>query len=346
MTFKRLFTAFFFLHILAMPVWSAQPGTWENYKQNFISQDGRIIDFYQNQCSHSEGQGYGMLLAVHFNDPKTFARIFTWTQANLMVRKDGLAAWKWGKRINGNWDIIDYNNASDGDILIAWACLNAWKKWQNKIYLTTAETIINSIKKHLIVQINSQKILLPGYFGFDRNKHLKIYPSYTVFPAFQAFAQHEDKDFWMALITDSLTLIKHSLFSKFHLPADWILLEIAAKQSISQQTYGDFHYESIRVPLYLLMAGKTKQLESFSSFLTLSHNVGYLPALVDLSQGRISVDDAPAGFYAIMAQCALANKHDNIAANFMKKADEKIAAENKDYYSTTLYLLAKNMVSR
>ncbi len=345
MMFKKLLTALFWIHILVVPAWGTEPGTWEDYKERFITRDGRIIDFYQNQCSHSEGQGYGMLLAVHFNDLKTFSRIFEWTQRNLMVRQDGLVAWKWGKRINGDWGVIDYNNASDGDLLIAWACLNAWKKWQNQLYLATAETIIHSIKKHLVIEMNGQKILLPGYFGFDKNKRIRIYPNYSVFPAFQAFAQHDDKYFWQDLTQDSLSLIKRSLFSKFHLPADWILLKINPKLPVDRQAYGDFNYEAIRVPLYLAMAGETKLLQSFSSFLTLSHSVGYLPVQVDLSEDQISVDDAPAGFYAIMAKCAQANGYDTIAKTLMKTANKKVANERRDYYSVTLYLIAKTMVT-
>ena len=61
------------LHLTCLPLF-AQPGTWEHYKKTFISNDGRVIDYYQEQCSHSEGQGYGMLLAVRHNDKETFSQ--------------------------------------------------------------------------------------------------------------------------------------------------------------------------------------------------------------------------------------------------------------------------------
>ncbi len=342
---KKLLIAFFCIQILTVPAWGAQPGTWEDYKQKFITKDGRVIDFYQDQCSHSEGQGYGMLLAVHFNDPKTFSRLFQWTLANLMIRKDGLVAWKWGKRINGEWGIIDYNNASDGDLLIAWACLDAWEKWKNRSYLSTAKTIINSIKKHLVVERYNKKILLPGYFGFDKDKEIKLYPNYYVFPAFFAFAKYHDKHFWNDLAKDGQELVQQSLFSKFRLPANWVLLRTDQNLSIDQKTYGDFHYEAIRIPLYLLMTEEKKLSPSFSSLLTLNENIGYLPVLINLSQEQFSANDAPAGFYAIMSRCAQANKRTTFASKLMKKADQKIIAEKKDYYSNTLYLIAKTMVT-
>lgn len=62
------------------------PGTWGYYRRHFISEDGRVIDFFQNKTSHSEGQGYGMLLAVAHKDRASFDRIYNWTRQNLMVR--------------------------------------------------------------------------------------------------------------------------------------------------------------------------------------------------------------------------------------------------------------------
>ena len=94
------------------------PAFWEHYKSTFISHDGRVIDYGQGQASTSEGQGYGMLLAVINGDKKAFDTIWGWTKANLTVRQDGLMAWLWGKRDNAMWEVMDYNNATDGDTLI------------------------------------------------------------------------------------------------------------------------------------------------------------------------------------------------------------------------------------
>lgn len=95
------------------------PQAWQGYKQRFVTSAGRVVDTANGQISHSEGQGYGMLLAVAANDRPTFERLWGWTRANLMVRDDQLIAWRWtpGQRP----PITDMNNATDGDILIAWA---------------------------------------------------------------------------------------------------------------------------------------------------------------------------------------------------------------------------------
>ncbi len=41
---------------------------WERYKARFMMPDGRIIDTANGNVSHTEGQGFAMLLAVANND--------------------------------------------------------------------------------------------------------------------------------------------------------------------------------------------------------------------------------------------------------------------------------------
>ncbi|MEQ5261408.1 glycosyl hydrolase family 8, partial [Morganella morganii] len=33
---------------------------WQQFKERYIKDDGRVIDSANNNISHSEGQGYGM----------------------------------------------------------------------------------------------------------------------------------------------------------------------------------------------------------------------------------------------------------------------------------------------
>jgi len=51
-------------------------------------------------------------------------------KSHLQIRKtDSLSAWSWGELANGVTAPIDFNNASDGDICIAWALLLARERW-------------------------------------------------------------------------------------------------------------------------------------------------------------------------------------------------------------------------
>ncbi|SUB19146.1 Minor endoglucanase Y precursor [Pantoea agglomerans] len=41
----------------------ASASGWETFKSRFVTSEGRITDTANNNVSHTEGQGYGMLLA-------------------------------------------------------------------------------------------------------------------------------------------------------------------------------------------------------------------------------------------------------------------------------------------
>src|SRR5690606_11650664 len=71
------------------------PSEWTSYVENYVAEDGRVIDTANNGISHSESQGYGLVLSALADDQPTFERIWTFTSTQLMVRDDGLASWLW-----------------------------------------------------------------------------------------------------------------------------------------------------------------------------------------------------------------------------------------------------------
>ncbi len=318
----------------------AEPGTWDHYKNRFISQDGRVIDIYQNRISHSEGQGYGLLLSVQNNDPSTFNRILSWTQDNLMVRKDSLTAWSWGRLFSGEWNVIDYNNATDGDLLIAWSLILAGERWERPDLKAFGRKIAEAIRSRLVVRWNNQQMLMPGYFSFITTESLTINPSYFIFPAFDQFARLDAGGFWKDLSGQCMALTKRSTQGRLKLPPDWVILDPGGKISIDTQKSRYFGFDAVRIPLYLAMAGMTTQLEIFTEYLSLFHQMGYLPQRVELVNNLVSLDEAPAGFYAVFARCAQLTGDMKTGRKLMDTANRKIKEEPDDYYSNTLYLLA------
>src|SRR5476649_908231 len=99
------------------------PEFWQAYKSRFVTPAGRVVDTANKNISHSEGQGYAMLLAVAAGDRATFNLVWDWTRANLMVRDDSLLAWRW--QPDERPAVADINNATDGDLLVAWALTEA-----------------------------------------------------------------------------------------------------------------------------------------------------------------------------------------------------------------------------
>ena len=128
-------------------------GLYQTYLQRFVTPDGRVIDNVNGNITHTESQGYGMLLAVAAGDRETFDRIWTFTETNLYVRPDGLASWKWspegGKADAETGQVADPNNASDGDLLIAWALAEAAAAGWNPDYAQRADKIIDALSRVL-----------------------------------------------------------------------------------------------------------------------------------------------------------------------------------------------------
>ena len=110
---------------------------WEQFKKDYISQEGRVIDPSDaRKITTSEGQSYGMFFALAANDRVAFDNILDWTQNNLAQGslKERLPAWLWGKKENSKWEVLDSNSASDGDVWMAWSLLEAGRLWKEQRY--------------------------------------------------------------------------------------------------------------------------------------------------------------------------------------------------------------------
>ncbi|HAI06581.1 MAG TPA: endoglucanase, partial [Pantoea sp.] len=92
---------------------------WDSFKSRFVTSEGRVIDTANNNVSHTEGQGYGMLLAVANDDRVTFDRLWQWTRSQLGNPQTDLFYWRYTPGTAN--PVADKNNAADGDVLLAWA---------------------------------------------------------------------------------------------------------------------------------------------------------------------------------------------------------------------------------
>jgi len=328
-----------FVAVLVFSAMSSSAADWKSYQQTFVSADGRVVDFFQGSISHSEGQGYGLLLALMNGDRAAFDRIFRWTTDNLQVRRDALFAWSWGQRPNGGWSIIDYNNASDGDILIAFALLKAADRWGHAPFREAALRIVRDIRTHLALTAHEFQLIAPAYFGFNGPAGNTFNIGYLVLPAFAEFAKADDGAFWARTLKDSRRLLEKAAFSRLKLPADWVALE-NDQVTIATARSPFFGYEAIRAPLYLAWDGSGGPPSAFAEYLQFVERAGYLPNRVNLVDGSVAVEEAPAGFYAVMGLCAQRAGRGGLAQKLFQDAASKIAREPKDYYSNTLFLLA------
>lgn len=163
---------------------------WSAYTDRFVSQEGRVIDDGNGGISHSEGQGYGLLLAYLAGNRADFERIWSFTERELLLRDDNLAAWKWEPWATPH--ITDLNNAADGDILIAYALALAGAAWHDQRFTRNARNIARALGRTSVFEHQGELLLLPGVGGFGpkaRRDGPVVNPSYWVFEAFPVLAR-------------------------------------------------------------------------------------------------------------------------------------------------------------
>jgi endo-1,4-beta-D-glucanase Y len=230
---------------------------WALWRGLHLDVGGRVIDDANGKISHSEGQGYGLILAVAFDDISNFVRIWSWTKTNLLIRDDGLMAWRWQEDATPN--VQDVNNATDGDILVAWALSMAAGKWTRPDLATAAQSLATAIVEHATVELGGRLLLLPGVDGFVKDEGAIVNPSYWIFPALTALGALDGDPRWQRLYDDGLAMLEAARVPGRTI-ADWVLARADGSFGPPPGELGyRTGYNAYRVPLYLLWAGEAQR---------------------------------------------------------------------------------------
>lgn len=306
------------------------PDQWARYRSRFIFPDGRLSDNGNGGVSHSEGQGFAMLLAAFAGDETTFRRLWGWTRRELAVRPDGLFAWRW--RPGDDPHVADTNNATDGDLLIAWALAEGAKRWHDAALAESARDLARAILRQATADTPAGPVLMPGVAGFgagDMADGPVVNLSYWVFPALDVLAGVAPDPAWARLRATGLALVARARFGPRHLPADWISVAGHAPQP-ARAFPARFGYDGLRLPLYLAWGGApTALIEPFDA---LFQAAGGAPAVVDVATGRITepIPDPDYRALAALTRCL---------AGGPRPADSAVRLDT--YYAATLNLLVR-----
>lgn len=313
---------------------------WDAYKGAFVRNDGRVIDTHSG-VTHSEGQSYAMLVATYVDDRETFDQVWNWTQDNLRVRGDNLFAWRYlpGTDASGS-HIPDKNNASDGDIAIAWALIRASQLWNEPRYRDEAALILDDLRAQMIVPQSGRFLLLPGADGFQKEGETTVNLSYYLYPAFEVFAVEDtEPDLWRMLIEEGLRLTDESLLGEQQLPTDWVTV---GDESVKPGANWDnvFSYDAIRLPLYLFWGGKLKQTPKFHISLQMTWRrveAERFPARVPVFE-ELKPTDGETALHGMRQVYEMATQP-AAAVMYAQPDPDGILAINEGYYSSSLALL-------
>jgi endoglucanase len=307
---------------------------WQAFRERFIQPDGRVVDTGNGGISHTEGQGWGLLFAEHFGDLPSFDRILGWTSRELRRPHDALHAWRY--RPGDARPVSDTNNATDGDLCIAWALARAARRWGAADHGEAATDMARDVLRLLTARVGGELVLLPGAAGFVRPAATVVNPSYYVFPALALLGQLVPSADWTALQQHGRWLIGQARFGRWMLPPDWLQLERSGAELAPARPWPPLcSFDAIRVPLYLAWAELNDPvIGAFAAFYA-PRGGAPPPAWVNLETGAEAPYPAPQGMLAVA----------RVAAAVSASSEGPIAfprvAEAPDYYSAALTLLAR-----
>ncbi|MBN2193570.1 MAG: hypothetical protein JW751_12205, partial [Polyangiaceae bacterium] len=172
---------------------TSELSAWESAYVVDCTSDGRgkrVSGCGADTCS--EAMGYGMLIAVNMERPDLFDDFWTFVQAHIPVSASGndlagryLLPWSIG---GCTGEASDFNNATDGDLDIAMALIQAEARWPGNGYLEGALLVIRDILAYNTDVYQDRRVLLAGDITRQPASNGN-YPSYFAPGYYRVFAQ-------------------------------------------------------------------------------------------------------------------------------------------------------------
>ena len=290
----------------ASPPKAEAPRGWplyESYARRFV-ETGRVVDITAGARSTSEGQAYGLFFALVANDRARFDAIASWTRDNLMGGTwEGLAAWLWGADGEGRWRVLDPNSATDADLWMAYAFLEAGRLW-NAPELTTrghrlAEQALKANLRHLE---GLGPVLLPAPLGFeeDEGRRAKLNPSYLVPAQLERFADAGVPGPWGELERTAEKIIVETSVRGFS--PDWVIWQEGSGFLLEEDAKSS--YDAIRVPLFSAFGASRAVTDAVSGPIRAFAASGHLFERFQLTPELRPEGRAPPGFAAALLPAA------------------------------------------
>ncbi|MBS1845553.1 MAG: glycoside hydrolase [Actinobacteria bacterium] len=221
-------------------------GAARSFLDGYAESDGRVSRTDQGGDTVSEGQAYGMLLAVVAHEPDTFESVWKWTRDNLR-QPNGLLAWHWedGK-------VASTDSAADADLDAAWALLLAAERFGRVAYRREGLELANAILEGETVSLDSRSLLVAG--DWADTFPAVVDPSYFTPAAFGALGRASGDPRWKQLGETSREVLGQLTERTTGLAPDWAVVESdgTAKPTGPPGRGGEalFGYDAVRVPLW------------------------------------------------------------------------------------------------
>lgn len=322
---------------------AAQPRAASDAQSEFLADwvdDGRVVRRDQGDDTVSEGQAYGLLVALAADDQDSFDEIWTWTADNLQ-RSDGLLAWRWS-----DGAIVDDEPASDADLDAARALALAGKRWSRDDLSADATALAGVIADKLTVQTAAGRILLPGMWAAATQPYA-YNPSYSSPVAFAVLFDLTGDERWNELATGSRA-VTTSLLDAAPLPSDWARVNADGTVSVASGPAESadpvrFGYDAARMPLRYAESCDAADVGLAGQLLPALSFGGELTAQLDLGGSSLTTDRHPLTFGARAA--VLAADSDAAGAEADLASGDTLAQEQQTYYGSAWAALAPALLT-
>lgn len=309
---------------------------WQSWAARYVQEDGRMLSSsMQPNHSTSEGQSYGMFFALVGNDQSRFDRLWSWTKANMLGSDlSRLPGWLWGQGKDGQWKLQDANSASDADLWIVYALLEASRVWQRSDYRDDALRLLKTIESKLVVTLPGfGKMVLPGPEGFVQPDALwRLNPSYLPLPLLKRLSKEDPKGPWKEIADNTVKMIRAS--SPKGYAADWVGYKGTSSQTgqfVNDPINGEVgSYDAIRVYLW---AGMTPKSDArFTSLLVALGGMAKSTAATGIPPEKVQVvvgttdGKSPFGYSAALVPYFIAKGQPRLAEQQRRRAQESIDA--------------------
>ncbi len=280
---------------------------WRAFGTAFIQADGRVIEHSAGGRSTSEGQAYAMFFALVANDRQRFTQLLGWTERNLAGHdlRRHLPAWLWGQSLLGNWKVLDANSATDADLWLAYALLEAGRLWGEPELRDLGLAVLARVRKLAVVTLPKfGPMLLPAPRGFSYSGgRWRINLSYLMAQQLRRFGEVDREGPWSALASAMPAMLK--AIAPLGVVPDWAVYHDVHGWQLDRESKATASYDAVRSYLWTGMMSdadplRMPLLEAQRGLLGHIDRVdGRLPEKIDALSGR-ATGTAPPGFSAAL----------------------------------------------
>lgn len=240
--------------------------SWQSYVRRHITAEGRVVLAERDGETISEAQAYALMRALWAGDEATFARVYAWTRGNLSrlaTHGDHLLSWRWGRRADGSWGVLDPNTAADADLdyaMALWlAARRGWRApppWPD--YGSEARAVARDILAKETVRIpNGELLLAPGNWH-EKTPPVLINPSYFSPGAYRLLGEGQAGSPWSELhsaVYPFLSQLSQGLGERAGkgLYPDWVQVDERGRLAPPSDRDAHFGWEAVRLPWRLAL---------------------------------------------------------------------------------------------